>query len=55
MMIYSNSKKMEELIDYIFDWLDDNIDNQDQKALSQDSADLKEKIELFVEGVNDFE
>ena len=55
MMIYSNSKKMEELIDYIFDWLDDNIHNQDQKALRQDSADLKEKIELFVEGVNDFE
>tara|TARA_R110000824_G_scaffold255095_1_gene444057 strand:- start:415 stop:579 length:165 start_codon:yes stop_codon:yes gene_type:complete len=54
-MIEENSKKMGKLIDYIYDWLDDNIDNQDERALSQDSADLKEKIELFIDGINEFE
>jgi len=50
-----------KLIDYIFQWLDSNIDKDDEwsdygkcqsdvrEVLSIDSADLKEKIELSLE------
>jgi len=50
-----------KLIDYIFQWLDSNIDKDDEwsdygkcqsdvrEVLSIDSADLKEKIELALE------
>ena len=53
----------QKLIDYIIRWLDDNIDEYDKKKdyyhyknqLAMDSQDLKEKINLYLEGVNEFE
>jgi len=57
----------DKLIDHIINWLNSNIDefnlnyktdkefNADPKNyLAQDSADLKEKIELYLEGVDEF-
>ena len=51
-----------ELIKYIINWLDDNIDEYDKKKdyyhyknqLAKDSQDLKEKINLYLEGVDEF-
>ena len=50
-----------KLVDKIIDWLDSNIDNdkscadyKEQQAIANDSADLKEKIELYLEGQDEF-
>ena len=51
-----------ELIKYITNWLDDNIDEYDKNKdyyhyknqLAMDSQDLKEKINLYLEGINEF-
>ena len=51
-----------KLIDHIIRWLDINIDYYDPKYfdnrkdnyLAQYSADLKKKIELYLEGVDEF-
>ena len=51
-----------KLIDHIIRWLNINIDYYDPKYfdnkkdnyLAQDSADLKQKIELYLEGVDEF-
>ena len=40
------------LVDKIIKWLDCNIDDDD--VLASDSADLKEKIELYLEGQDEF-
>ena len=53
----------QKLIDYIIRWLDDNIDEYDKKKdyyhyknqLSMDSQELKEKINLYFEGLKEFE
>ena len=42
-----------KLIDHIINWLDDNIDEA-HTIIAQDSADLKQKIELYLEGVDEF-
>jgi hypothetical protein len=51
-----------KLIDHIINWLDDNIDEYNKEKdyydyknqLAMDSQDLKEKIQLYLEGVNEF-
>ena len=53
----------QKLIDHIINWLDSSIDEYDKKKdcyhyknqLAMDSQDLKEKINLYLEGVNEFE
>ena len=42
-----------KLIDHIIRWLDHNIDEA-HTIIAQDSADLKQKIELYLEGVDEF-
>jgi hypothetical protein len=51
----------DKLIDHIINWLNGNIDKSNfddypefQEMLAQDSADLKEKIDLYLEGVDEF-
>jgi hypothetical protein len=47
-------------VDKIIHWLNDNIDEggfnsgEVKDALACDSADLKEKIDLYLEGVDEF-
>ena len=50
-----------KLIDHIIRWLNANIDNYEiskdswcNLALAEDSYDLKDKIELYLEGVDEF-
>lgn len=50
-----------QCIERIINWLNDNIDNYEinkdswcNLALAEDSADLKEKIELFMEDGQEF-
>jgi|TARA_B100000902_G_scaffold305791_1_gene294285 hypothetical protein len=47
----------DKLIEHIIKWLNDNIDNPPMGSIgvSTDSADLKEKIDLYLEGINEFE
>ena len=56
-MYYSGKKiNFKKLINYIIDWLDDNMDNPEApEPLRSDSADLNEKIKLYLEGENEFE
>ena len=42
-----------KLIDHIIRWLDHNIDEA-HTIIAEDSQDLKEKIELYLEGVDEF-
>ena len=42
-----------KLIDHIIRWLDHNIDEA-HTIIAEDSYDLKDKIELYLEGVNEF-
>jgi hypothetical protein len=43
-------KRLEATIDMVTMWLDSNIDDNDPKdKLAQDSADLKQKIELALD------
>ena len=52
----------QKLIDHIINWLDSSIDEYDKKKdyyhnknqLAMDSQDLKEKINLYLEGVDEF-
>ena len=39
-------EKAEAIINYVLSWLDDNIDEEPSEGISEDSANLKEKIEL---------
>ncbi len=42
-----------KLIDHIIRWLNHNIDEA-HTIIAEDSQDLKEKIELYLEGVDEF-
>ena len=42
-----------KLIDHIIRWLNANIDDG-HTIIAEDSQDLKEKIQLYLEGVNEF-
>ena len=42
-----------KLIDHIIRWLDHNIDDA-HTILAEDSQDLKDKIELYMEGIDEF-
>ena len=42
-----------KLIDHIIRWLDHNIDEA-HTIISEDSYDLKDKIELYLEGIDEF-
>ena len=51
----------DKLIQHIINWLNGNIDKSNfddypkfQEMLAQDSADLKEKIDFYLEGVDEF-
>ena len=48
---YERKQKYEAIIDMVIRWLDSNIDDTDEKfhLVAQDSADLKEKIELALD------
>jgi len=50
-MEYERKQKYEAIIDMVIRWLDTNIDDTDDKfyLVAQDSADLKEKIELALD------
>ena len=50
-MEYERKQKYEAIIDMVIRWLDSNIDDTDDKfyLVAQDSADLKEKIELALD------
>ena len=45
-----------KLIDHIIRWLNDNIDSPPMGSVgvATDSQDLKEKIELYMEGIDEF-
>ena len=47
----------DKLIGHIIQWLDDNIDSPPMGSIGvcTESQDLKEKIVLFLEGVDEFE
>ena len=47
----------DKLINHIIRWLDDNIDSPPMGSVgvATDSQDLKEKINLYLEGVDEFE
>ena len=42
-----------KLIDHIIRWLNTNIDEA-HTIIAEDSQDLKEKIELYMEGIDEF-
>ena len=42
-----------KLIDHIIRWLDHNIDEA-HTIIAEDSQDLKDKIELYMEGIDEF-
>jgi hypothetical protein len=52
----------DKLIDHIINWLNSDIDEYDKEKdyyhyknqLAMDSQDLKEKIELYLEGIDEF-
>ena len=46
----------DKLIHHIIQWLDDNIDSPPMGSVgvATDSQDLKEKIVLYLEGVDEF-
>ena len=48
---YERKQKYEAIVDMVIGWLDSNIDDTDDKfyLVAQDSADLKEKIELALD------
>ena len=52
-----NRVDKDKLIDHIIRWLDDNIDSPPMGSVgvATDSQDLKEKINLYLEGVDEFE
>ena len=42
-----------KLIDHIIRWLNTNIDDG-HTIIAEDSQDLKDKIELYMEGIDEF-
>ena len=42
-----------KLIDHIIRWLNTNIDDG-HTIIAEDSQDLKDKIELYLEGIDEF-
>ena len=43
----------DKLIDHIIKWLNHNIDEA-HTIIAEDSYDLKDKIELYLEGIDEF-
>jgi hypothetical protein len=41
--------KQEAIIEYVIRWLDSNIDEQPPESIQEDSANLKEKIQLALD------
>lgn len=39
-------EKNEAILNYVIRWLDDNIDNAPPEGIAEDSANLKEKINI---------
>jgi hypothetical protein len=53
--------KYKKLVDKIIDWLNSDIDKDNyldnkevQNAIAQNSADLKEKIDIYLDGSDEF-
>jgi hypothetical protein len=44
--------KNKKIIEYILRWLDSNIDEPPSEGVQEDSANLKEKIELALDSKN---
>ncbi len=53
---YERKQKYEAIVDMVIRWLDSNIDDamNEFDPLASDSADLKQKIELYMEGIDEF-
>ena len=53
---YERKQKYEAIINMVIRWLDSNIDEPPMGSIgiATDSADLKQKIELYLEGVDEF-
>lgn len=45
----STMNKEKAIIEYVLRWLDNNIDEDSSETIAEDSANLKEKIELALE------
>ena len=41
--------KQEAILEYVIRWLDSNIDEQPLEGIQEDSANLKEKIQLALD------
>ena len=41
--------KEKAILEYVIRWLDSNIDEQPPEGIQEDSANLKEKIELAID------
>jgi hypothetical protein len=41
--------KQEAIIEYVIRWLDSNIDEQPPEGIQEDSANLKDKIQLALD------
>ena len=41
--------KQEAIIEYVIRWLDSNMDEQPPEGIQEDSANLKEKIQLALD------
>ena len=41
--------KQEAILEYVIRWLDSNIDEQPPEGIQEDSANLKEKIQLALD------
>ena len=48
-MEYERKQKYEAIIDMVIRWLDTNIDEPPPEGVQEDSANLKEKIELALD------
>ena len=46
---YERKQKYEAIIDMVIRWLDTNIDEPPPEGVQEDSANLKEKIELALD------
>jgi len=52
MKLRDENEKKKEIIEYVIRWLDSNIDEPPPEGVREDSANLKEKIELALDPRN---
>jgi hypothetical protein len=52
MKLRDENEKKKAIIEYVIRWLDSNIDEPPPEGVQEDSANLKEKIELALDPRN---